>query len=432
MPRAIGSHTSRSLPQPRPVFHPPSHPVFHHDHHHSDHHHHGHGVGSAIVGGMLLGALTAEALRPSNPEIVYVPANPPPPQIVVVESPEQAAIRIRLEEEEKARRRAEALKEQARLEEEMRKQAEARKELERLENAAETQRQNDYAMHLQLINEAVSLPYDTLKERVFALKKLQDPALYRFQNSPYRGMPTGLEGTNLLGCVLFNKLLTSDNQAELLNHFLFNLGYNDHYLNLFTQQALFDKMSSNPQCFGILTNLYNNIYLAHRSAQHVIPVEVEMMMWKPLIDFNPENAKTIYGLLNTDDRKLQLLKHWINTRPTATEVINTFENINNNFHLSDFEVDIFNKMAKQRILEIEMDNKFQLGRDIHPGEDKERITDFLAEHRNFFSRLCCSFFMKTNSLKISQDIDNGYLRAQQSWLDEQASLTSFNRQHHLR
>lgn len=405
-----------------------SHHHGHHHNHHGHHHSHHHGLGAAIGVSLLAGAAAASiaSSRSSSSRVVYVPTNPPPPTIIIAETPEQAALRIQQENEARIRK-----------EEELKKQAEIRRERERVENEAEIIRQNNFIMHLKLINEAVTLSYDALKTRILGLAALEDPLLYRFQHSPYRGMPASAEGANLMGCVLFNSQLTPDNKVELLNHLLFNLGYNTYYLTLFNQRQLLDQSLSNPQCFSVLANLYNNTYLKsnHRSAQKGIPVETEIEVWKILLKINPQNAKIIFELLNNRDRKLQLLKLWIDTRLTATEIINTYENIKNNFKLSHESLDFFNKLSKQRILSIELNNKFnppdRYSTDLHPGEDHERIADFLAQHRNRFSEIFCSFFMNTRSFNISREIYNGNQNSIQSWAKEQTSLNGFIKQHHL-
>lgn len=377
MLRVIGQPHHQPQPHPIPYHHQPR-PHYHHRSH-------GAPIASAIVGGLALASTAATIAALSQP---------PPPRYIVVNPPTS--------EEEKEAQRLKNAERQAEINRKIEEANNIRLKNQQIQEQMESTRCANYQLHMQLINEADILPYDTLKARILALGKLEEP-ISRFQSSPFKGMPE-FNGRNLLGCLLFNVNLAPENKHELLNIILFNLSYSRYYLKLF-QQPLLEHMLNQTSLLDVLSNLYINMYL--QSSQYGINVESERTIWSRLIALDVANAYKLFNLINTDERKYQLLTDWIHSRTTATDVLSAYQTIKQYCHLSDYTLAGFFKMAKQQVLYIELMNvKNQPGMVLHPGEKVDDVHNFLETHRNGFSSMFSCFF-KPRSVRINNLIETG-------------------------
>ena len=391
--------------------------VNHHPHHNSHHNvHHGMPLAGALIGGAALGLAAVALSSPPPPTYVVVP---PPPRLLTPEEIAERNEKRRLADEA---RRLENAARQAEIERRIAESTRIRLENERTQDENEKTRCTNFQAHLQLINEADTMPYDGLKARITALNKLAEP-ISRFRNTPYSGIPE-TKGRDLLGCILFNPQLTIDNQRELLNMALFNLGYSEHYLKLF-QAPLIDRMLNNQPCFDLLAYLYNNMYMPSR--QFGIEIETERLICSRLIAMDGTNGIRLFNLINTHARQYQLLKDWLTSRPTATDVIQTYNTIKAQCRLSDFILDGLYKIAKQQILKLELlYAQSQPGMPLNPHENNDEINDFLATHRSVLGS-CVSILFKPSSLRISRMISTGQLpEASRAWSAETVKEETFS------
>lgn len=399
--------------QPRAVRISSSH---HHRPHHS-HHHNGLPLAGLLLGGLAIG--TAAALATPAQTTTYVVTSPPPPPLSDQEIAERNE-RRRIAEE---RRRLEEAERQAAMERRIAESNRIRIETERAQDEKEAKRVANFQAHQQLIDHADTMPFDTLQAHIAVLNKLEGP-IARFRHTPYKDLPES-KSRNLLGCILFNPQLTSDNKYILLNTLLFTLGYTEHYLKLF-QIPLFDAMVNDPRCFELLAYLYNTVYL--QTHQNQIGFETERTIWSRLIHADQEQAIRLFRSINTNDRRNQLLADWIHSKTTATEVINTYQTIKIHCGLSSFTLDGFYKMAKQHILKLEiMRAREQPGMELHPNEDENQIRHFLSNHRNAFMS-CMPFLFSSNSAIIDNMIRKGKIPvASQAWQVENKKEEPFLR-----
>lgn len=404
-----------------------------HHHHHGGHHgggifggnhhhpHHG-GLGRAIVGGLVLGA-TAAAL--SSPRRRYSPVYVMPAPVIVTETPEQAAARIQAQRLREEARQRELERQWIEAEQRRAELERQRIEKERLENEVENARIENYKAHLQLINEAIALPYEALHMRILALPRLQDP-IYRFRDSVYQGFPEEkMQNKNLLGCVLFNNQLYDNAKRELLGILINKTGYDRYAVKLF-EQPLFGVMYNSADCLELMSHLYNNKFIN----KNILPLDTERAIWSRLFSLDRNNVPPLFNSLSDRTQKLQLLTDWINSQQRATDIIDVFNIINSRqIKLSHESVNAFNKIAKQRILQIEIAYRSAA----HPGEDNERIHDFKNEHRGTLSKyFSCLFSPK--STKISRMISNGRTdRAVHEWNIENEKIhVEFYRPRHVK
>lgn len=391
----------------------------HHGRYHHHHHHHP-SLAGAVLGGMVVGSLLSSSSSNNRSHYrsydnSYAYASPPR-AVVPYATPEEIAAREKAYQEELERRRKAEAERLAELE---------RQRIATLqrEDAREQERCHEYRMHVTLINEVKETHPEILFQKINALPVLSQP-IDRHGNSVYKGIPEN-GGSTLFSAILFRDDLMDDVKRQLLDLLVHQKGYDKWVIRLFTQ-PLYSKMLENQPCFQLLERIYS----AKLVNLNILSPETERHFWQVCLQNSTMSAVDHYRMQTNHSKKFQMLTDWINSKTRATDVINVYESIQaRDFGLSDVHLRRFLKIAKQKILDIEIKNHTSS----HEGEDDQRIRVFLDIHRGTWTS-CFACFFTRRSTDIHRMIQQGdFNQATNAWNTEERALRGeFHRRHGLK
>ncbi len=365
------------------------------------HRHHQSSLMPVVAGGLLVSTamLAASGPRRRRRRTVYVYSPEQEAQIADQRAREAAAHRLSLEQQKASLRKKQL-------------------EIEILENKKEQTRCNNYTKHLELAKVIDTLPYDELSDAVNSLPKLEEP-IQRFNDSPYQGIPeTKHRNNNLILGILNHARLYINSKKTLFDQLVYKQGYINYY-KVLLQQPILNKLIATPELSDTLNNLYINYYLKHND--NYLLLETERNIWAVFYRQNEVNIlKQIYNL-STPDKKKQLLFDWLKSKNTPDEIIDTYNLLENNFTLTRSDLMIFYKIAKQKILRIEISyNEAEpgMGTEGVSFNNNRRIEDFLGTHRGYFSS-CYSMLFNPKSFQIHKLIETNQLADAKNLLAEE-------------
>jgi len=353
------------------------------------HHRHGAPIVPPLLGGLVLGAALSSAVAPRRET-----------RVVHIYSPEERALIT-------ARRQQEAEERRLRMEQQQAELRQRQLELKQREDLNEQKRCQDYKIHIELANKAQTLQYDSLKAEINKLPAIAEP-IARFRPSDFSGIPeTKFQQNNLFNAILYHPHLYINAKNDLLKCLIYNQNYIQFYFRLF-QNRSFNMMIIEPAYSEILINLYLNQYV--NSNNNFISPENERQIWQKI--FQLENAQVInlYNQLPVETKKLQLTLDWLKSKNSPDEIIDVYTMIENNYNLNRSNLMQFYKIAKQRIIEIELNQKSQPGSvPVINQNNKQRIDGFLETHRGMLSGFYSCFF-SPKSFQIHKMIENNNLQ----------------------
>lgn len=370
------------------------HKPHHHHHHHSSgyHHHHHHNDSGSFLFGAMVGATLS---------------SPPRTEVIIIETPEQIAAR----------------REKQRIAEIQRQEQLRAQQL--FEDEQENGRIRNIQAHQHLIRTAFHQDIDAFKQMINDLPPLASP-IPRYNIPPDNGIPME-NGQHLFSMILDHQALNDTEKASLLTILIEQKNY-----RLFTshlaQEPCYPKMFQGPAC----SRLFSDLYIKNRQL-HTPPNTpnnaLERGFWRHFIasgQNQADNALRLFQLLRGNRTKqLQLLTDWIQAQPSATATIHAYNALSENrFNLNYETKDILLKIAKQRILRFELDNR--------RAENNDDVREFLDRHRGYWtSWFAC--FSRRRSLSIHHLIANGQIdQAETAWNQEnQNCITPFFRRNQL-
>jgi hypothetical protein len=277
-----------------------------------------------------------------------------------------------------------------------------------------------FKQHLELVGLSQEMDYKELGEKISLLKPLSKPAP-RFYDSIYTEMPEA-KGSNFFHSIITHSKLTADNKLTLMKKLIHEKSYRPHYL---LEETCFNSFVNEP-AFSVNNDSLKNVYFG--SLDKVNELVLHQKIWKTLLAAGPANAaeKLFEGLIpkfydsnfNNVKRSVEFVKYWLQQSATTSEVIAAWNKIKNIIVITEIKsFDIyFNKLAKQRILEIELQRDNKAGCPSPKGYQHKEI--FLNTHRisTFFT---C---FRTKSKQIYDEIPRNHAKAQRLYEAEQVSI----------
>lgn len=268
--------------------------------------------------------------------------------------------------------------------------------------------------HQDIIDEFNDMYFETLWQKIKNL-----PVLIASSNIPE------YKGNNLFYLIIFNGDITDFNKKELIEVLLFEKGYDKWGIQLFNN-PFYHKLLDNKLCYEILENVYKHNLIN----KNLLKDDVERDFITKCIKNNKTNVLDMCKTQMNHHRKLQLLTDWINTQTSATEIITIYDTLQKrDLNLTPYDLQCFLKIAKQKILEIEIKNRSSFHRD----EDGDRISDFLDRHRGGWTS-CFACLFTRRSVDIHKMINQGsFAEANLAWKSEDISIhKSFYNRYRLR
>lgn len=282
------------------------------------------------------------------------------------------------------------------------------------------QHELNYCCHQQLIDEFTPKNIQILRKNINDLPVLVDP-LKPHENSTYENIPES-KGNNLFYLIIFNANLSNNVKKELLSVLIFQKGYDKWAIQLFSN-PFYKKLLENGLCFQVLEDIYIKKFVN----KSILPGEIENHFLMHCFQNSILNPIDFYSMQKDFNKKIQLLSNWINYQTNAVDIITVYDTIRHKgFGLNDVHLKCFLKIAKQKVLDIE------IKRPSTNRNDNEQVRGFLDINRDRrTSCLACLFTRR--SVGIHRMIQQGNIdKATAAWNQEEKGLHNFYSQYGLR